>query len=123
MMRHLIRFNESQEYYMIDWGDVYKMTDSGKGIDLCQSDVTQLTDYCNSNGYKYNPVRINQSHHGYKGGDSIRYFEIESPSTGLKTQIWRYDDDWFVVYDEKLGVWKCDQMYGLKKFLNDEVFA
>ena len=121
-MKHLRKFNESEEYYTkLSLGESDENI-SGKSIPFSQREIKLLEDFCNKNELRnyisndrFDILDKRTTLHDVGIKKSGRYKVANRP---LFIMIRKYEDDWYSVELEgKYEQYKCDQIDGVIKLL------
>lgn len=125
-MKHLRKFNEGEDYYKKLSFDEVMSDDSirGKSIPFSQREVKLLEDFCSKNRLR-----------NYISNDRFDILDkrttlhdvgvVKSGKYGVANRslfimVRKYDDDWYTVFLEgKYEQYKCDQIEGVIKLLED----
>lgn len=109
-MKYLKRLNESikedSEIMKISFHDSLDMTQ----VSVSDKEFQQLKRY-----FKQYPSLSVRHHYRVINGQEVEYVGVMRGTIGYMI-IRKYDDDWWVVSKARDG-WKCDQLHGLIKFL------
>jgi hypothetical protein len=126
-MKHLRKFNEGEDYYKKLSVDEVMIDDSirGKSIPFSQREVKLLEDFCSINGLKNGIFNDNRFDILDKRTTLHDVGVVKSGKYGVANRslfimVRKYDDDWYTVFLEgKYEQYKCDQIEGVIKLLED----